>query len=115
MRALRSAFRTNRGISPSSEVDLGLCPYLAPPSSKPHDLLKKVDQNFYAFYQQKTFVCKLNGMPKHPIFLLVKTLACDTGALNTLYNVLLTEEVHNNEGDDDKNTASILNSRAEEC
>ena len=61
MRALRSAFRTNRGISPSSEVDLGLCPYLAPPSSKPHDLLKKVDQNFYAFCQHKTFVSTLNG------------------------------------------------------
>ena len=59
MRALRSAFRTNRGISPTAahsltrsasttkgccEVDLGLCPYLASPSSKPHDLLKKVDQ-----------------------------------------------------------------------
>ena len=59
LRQFRSAFRTNRGISPSSEVDLGLCPYLAPPSSKPRELPQKVDQNFYAFCQHKTFVSGL--------------------------------------------------------
>ena len=76
LRQFRSAFRTNRGISPTAahsltrsasttkgccEVDLGLCPYLAPPSSKQHDLPQKVDQNFYVFCQHKTIVSKLKA------------------------------------------------------
>ena len=54
MRALRSAFRTNRGISPIAIGDLDSVP-------RPCDLLKKVDQNFYVFCQHKTFVSKLTG------------------------------------------------------
>ena len=60
MRDLRVAFWTNKGdfaLCPTSFSEVAATRSAAP---RPCALLKKVDQNFCAFCQRKTFVSGLN-------------------------------------------------------
>ena len=65
MRDLRVAFWTNKGdfaLCPTSFSEVAATQGAAP---RPRALLKKVDQNFCAFCQHKTFVSGLNPSVFH--------------------------------------------------